>query len=128
MAIDDMTNGDPLTKGSKLQKKNRKTLKHLARSGQLTDVRAVALKKLTEKRARASPARLTKKKFVCPFCQRRFLTRGNIKNHIRIHTRDKPFHCPLCKVRSIALSRVGKLISASLVRISSLILVFISVI
>jgi len=58
---------------------------------------AVSIKKLSVKRAKPT-SKFARKKYVCPHCNRRFLTRGNIKNHLRIHSKDKPFQCPLCQV------------------------------
>jgi hypothetical protein len=52
------------------------------------------LKRLQRTKQPEEPRMLT----VGPHCNRRFLTRGNIKNHLRIHSRDKPFHCPICQV------------------------------
>ena len=51
--------------------------------------------KSPKKRTKASAWR---KKYACPHCKRRFLTRGNLKNHTRIHKKDKPFQCVICKV------------------------------
>lgn len=57
----------------------------------------VITKKLPAKRAKHS-SKFARKKYVCPHCSRRFLTRGNVKNHMRSHSRDKPFQCPVCQV------------------------------
>jgi len=40
------------------------------------------------------------KPFKCPFCEKTFTEKGNSKVHIRIHTNDRPYHCPfkdICK-------------------------------
>lgn len=50
------------------------------------------------------------KKYVCPYCQRRFLTKGNIKNHIKIHTKERPYRCDLCNV-SVALHHYRHLLT-----------------
>ena len=55
------------------------------------------LKKLSVKRGKPL-SKFSRKKYCCPHCNRRFLTRGNVKNHMRIHARDKPFQCALCQV------------------------------
>jgi len=54
------------------------------------------LKKLSVKRGKPL-SKFSRKKYCCPHCNRRFLTRGNVKNHMRIHARDKPFQCILCQ-------------------------------
>jgi len=66
---------------------------------------SVVIKKLAStKRAKPTPtspklviSKFARKKYCCPHCTRRFLTRGNVKNHMRIHSRDKPFQCPICQ-------------------------------
>ena len=38
--------------------------------------------------------------FKCPFCNKIFTEKGNLKVHIRVHTNDRPYHCPfkdICK-------------------------------
>ena len=50
------------------------------------------------KRAKPAMSKFSRKKYVCPHCSRRFLTRGNIKNHLRTHNKDKPFQCSICQV------------------------------
>ena len=70
---------------------------------------SVVIKKLAStKRAKPTPtspklviSKFARKKYCCPHCTRRFLTRGNVKNHMRIHSRDKPFQCPICQVSTI---------------------------
>lgn len=81
-----------------------KVLKRLQRSKQpdeplsltVPPVSVAALKKLAPKKTKPS-SKFARKKYACPHCSRRFLTRGNIKNHLRIHSRDKPFQCPVCQ-------------------------------
>lgn len=50
------------------------------------------------KRLKPASSKFARKKYVCPHCNRRFLTRGNIKNHLRTHSKEKPFQCPVCQV------------------------------
>ena len=85
------------------RKRGGRTMKRLQRvKVQVPDERTAVivpgvLKKLTPKKAKAT-SKFSRKKYVCPHCNRRFLTRGNVKNHMRIHSRDKPFQCPICQV------------------------------
>ena len=105
-------NGDPAPEvtvpsvvGRRKLGRGGKVLKRLQRTKQpeeprmltVAPVSVAALKKLAPKRGKP-PSKFARKKYVCPHCNRRFLTRGNIKNHLRIHSRDKPFHCPICQV------------------------------
>lgn len=64
------------------------------------DIRAASeagtAKKLGKKSKPTS--KFSRKKYLCTHCNRRFLTRGNVKNHLRTHSRDKPFQCPVCQV------------------------------
>lgn len=36
------------------------------------------------------------KKFKCQICSLRTATKGNLINHLRIHSREKPYECPTC--------------------------------
>ncbi|XP_035663108.1 uncharacterized protein LOC118406859 [Branchiostoma floridae] len=37
------------------------------------------------------------KLYYCPLCSYFTRHRGNIKQHVRVHTRERPFKCPLCE-------------------------------
>ena len=74
---------------------------------------AVSVKKLSVVKRAKPTSKFARKKYVCPHCSRRFLTRGNIKNHLRIHSKDKPFQCPLCQVLAFFIA-IYALISYSL--------------
>jgi uncharacterized Zn-finger protein len=81
----------------RLQRSERTKQLEEPRTLTVAPVSVAALKKLAPKRAKPT-SKFARKKYVCPHCNRRFLTRGNIKNHLRIHSRDKPFQCPICQV------------------------------
>lgn len=109
----------PSAVGKRRLGRGGKVLKRLQRTKQpdellsltVPPVSVAALKKLAPKRAKPS-SKFARKKYACPHCNRRFLTRGNIKNHLRIHSRDKPFNCPICQVSPIITSikySIGKL-------------------
>lgn len=83
--------------GGKLLKRLQKTKQAIETRASTISVVPGAVKKLTNKRTKP-PSKFARKKYVCPHCNRRFLTRGNVKNHLRIHSRDKPFQCPVCQV------------------------------
>lgn len=89
---------------AKRKRAGGKILKRLQRTKQPVETRVSTVsavpgtvKKLAVKRAKPT-SKFARKKYVCPHCNRRFLTRGNVKNHLRIHNRDKPFQCPVCQV------------------------------
>jgi len=87
-----------LGRGGKVLKRLQRTKqKEEPRTLTVATVSVAALKKLAPKKAKPS-SKFARKKYVCPHCNRRFLTRGNIKNHLRIHSRDKPFKCLICQV------------------------------
>jgi len=37
--------------------------------------------------------------FECPYCDKSFNWQGNLKMHVRIHTKEKPFKCEICDKR-----------------------------
>ncbi|KAI9561134.1 hypothetical protein GHT06_012090 [Daphnia sinensis] len=94
----------PSVVGKRRLGRGGKVLKRLQRSKQpdeplsltVPPVSVATLKKLAPKKTKPS-SKFARKKYACPHCSRRFLTRGNIKNHLRIHSRDKPFQCPVCQ-------------------------------
>lgn len=43
-----------------------------------------------------SAASLMKSPSVCPYCQKMFGAKTDLKRHIMIHTGQKPFNCKLC--------------------------------
>jgi uncharacterized Zn-finger protein len=38
-----------------------------------------------------------KRPFSCNICNKSFIYRSNIENHIRVHTGERPFSCDICK-------------------------------
>ena len=38
------------------------------------------------------------RKFKCDICGKGFITRGNLAEHMNIHTGDKPFKCKFCSI------------------------------
>lgn len=95
----------PVTVPAQKKRTRNKLVKRLQKIKQpethvhpISAIPSAVLKKLATKRAKTS-SKFARKKYVCPHCNRRFLTRGNVKNHMRTHSRDKPFECPVCQVR-----------------------------
>nr|XP_057925606.1 zinc finger and BTB domain-containing protein 17-like isoform X2 [Doryrhamphus excisus] len=41
------------------------------------------------------------KPFVCQICNKAFFTKGDVEDHIRLHTGEKPFHCHLCEKKFV---------------------------
>ena len=39
------------------------------------------------------------KRFQCPFCLRRFVTKQTLTDHINSHTGERPFACEICSAR-----------------------------
>ena len=37
------------------------------------------------------------KPYECDVCEKRFTTSGSLKNHMRIHTNEKPYECDVCE-------------------------------
>ncbi|XP_045199816.2 zinc finger protein with KRAB and SCAN domains 8-like [Mercenaria mercenaria] len=48
------------------------------------------------------------KKFVCNSCGKAFLTNILLKMHIRTHTKEKPYKCPLCDYRCAIKQNIQK--------------------
>lgn len=48
------------------------------------------------------------KKFVCDNCGKAFLTGLLLKMHVRTHTKEKPFKCPLCNYRCAIKQNIQK--------------------
>jgi uncharacterized Zn-finger protein len=44
----------------------------------------------------SSPKEVKNKRFKCPVCGKCFAENFNMKVHLRVHTKDKPFSCKLC--------------------------------
>ena len=42
----------------------------------------------------------------CHFCGKVFLYKSSLEKHLRVHTREKPFHCPLCAYSATQKSHV----------------------
>ena len=83
----------PAVKGS-LKKAKKDGAPSGAMAAPLNDV---VVKKLAAKKGKPV-SKFSRKKYCCPFCSRRFLTRGNVKNHMRIHSREKAYQCKICRV------------------------------
>ena len=49
-----------------------------------------------EKNGKALQHRIIARKFKCIYCSRCFSSRSNMKEHMRIHTGEKPFECVFC--------------------------------
>jgi hypothetical protein len=97
VAVPSVVGRRKLGRGGKVLKRLQRRQLEEPRTLTVAPVSVATLKKLAPKRAKPS-SKFARKKYVCPHCNRRFLTRGNIKNHLRIHSRDKPFQCSICQV------------------------------
>ncbi|XP_046461484.1 zinc finger protein 62 homolog [Daphnia pulex] len=96
VAVPSVVGRRKLGRGGKVLKRLQRRQLEEPRTLTVAPVSVATLKKLAPKRAKPS-SKFARKKYVCPHCNRRFLTRGNIKNHLRIHSRDKPFQCSICQ-------------------------------
>lgn len=43
----------------------------------------------------------------CPYCDKMFLTRNNLKSHVGIHTGEKPYKCDWCDSSFVASSSLA---------------------
>jgi len=64
----------------------------------ITDTVACSAKPGPTKRSRAAntAANSPRRSHQCTWCPKRFVTTGHLKQHIRIHTGDRPFKCSWC--------------------------------
>lgn len=46
------------------------------------------------------------KKYTCSICKKKYYQNGNLQEHMRIHTGEKPFQCEYCSVAFRTSSQV----------------------
>ena len=59
------------------------------------------------------PVRIGPHKYGCPFCSKIMRSAAEIKRHILVHTKEKPYQCHICDYKSTQKGHVKSHIKAA---------------